>query len=51
VGLAVTALTVAIVDDGRPPAIDLGERAAHLGVSATERGAALRSLPLPDTRG
>ena len=33
---------------GRPLAIDLEERAAYLGVSAEDRGAALASLEAPD---
>ena len=33
---------------GRPVAIDLGERAAYLGVAAAERAAALASLDAPD---
>jgi hypothetical protein len=33
---------------GRPVAMDLGERAAYLGVSAEERGRRLASLEAPD---
>ncbi len=34
--------------EGRPTAVDTGERAAYLGVSAEERGRRLASLDAPD---